>query len=74
MTTHDDDGRLHTLWSAADLEAYEAYRASRHGELRACTCGLDEAALNRHAEGCAYLAAVRSIDAGWYEHMRKKTE
>jgi len=59
-----------TQWSAAELEAYEAYRASRHGELRACTCGLAEANLNRHAEACAYLRSVRAIDAGWYEHVR----
>lgn len=59
-----------TQWSAEELEAYEAYRARRHGELRACTCGMYEANMNRHAEGCAYLEAVRKIDAGWYELMR----
>jgi hypothetical protein len=66
MKTQSDDGRLHTQWSAEELAAYEAYCARRHGELRACTCGLAEAHLNRHAEDCAYLASVRAIDAGWY--------
>jgi hypothetical protein len=72
MAVKSDDGCLHTQWSAEEQAAYEAYRARHHGELRACTCGIVEANMNCHAEGCAYLASVRKIDEGWYEHMRER--